>query len=108
MFLENKSTVYGKLEGTAYTGETLADADFNARVREITYSFDVAEYRRLVADGKLDFHGSVKGKQTAKIGFKMDVAPGLTAATDPAWSKMLQACGLKKTTFAPSRQARRR
>jgi len=99
MFLTNKTVVYGKLESTPYTGETLADADFDVRVSDVSYSFDVQEYRRKIADGTLDFSASVKGKQSATVSFKVDLAPGAAADDEPEWSKMLEACGFKKTAY---------
>jgi len=98
MFLTNKTVVYGKTESTPYTTETsLADADFNVRVREISYSFDIAEFRRKIADGTLDYSESIMGKQQATVTFKVDMTPGATVSTEPNWSKFVEACGFKKT-----------
>lgn len=98
MFLVNKTTIIAKLEATPYdvAGETLADADFNVRIRsDVKYSVEIAEYRRKILDGTLDHLSSVMGRQTGSITFTVDMAPGSTAITVPEWSKLLQACGFK-------------
>lgn len=98
MFLTNKSTLIAKLEATPYAlaGETLADADFNLRIRnDISYSPEVDEYRRKYLDGTLDHELSVIGRQRCTATFVVDMAPGATVSTEPAWSKILQACGFK-------------
>lgn len=106
MFLTNKTVVFGKIEGSPYTPEyydgtvNMDTTDFNVRVRNISYSFDVAEYRRKIADGTLDFSTSVMGKQQATVSFEVGMAPAPAATTEPQWSKMVEACGFKKTVGA--------
>ncbi len=104
MFLTNKTVVFGKTESPAYVAATMesgmADADFNVRVKEISYSFDIAEYRRKLADGTLDFSESVMGKQQATISFNVGLAPAPSVASDPQWTKLLEACGFKKTAHS--------
>lgn len=96
MFLTNKTTIISKLEATPYdaAGETLADADFNLRIRnDVSYNVEIAEYRRKILDGTLDPLLSVPGRQTGTASFVVDMAPGAFVDTEPAWSKLLQACG---------------
>ena len=105
MFLTNKSTVVMALESPAYdvAGETLADADFNVRIKhDVSYSTEIAEYRRKILDGTLDHLTSVMGRQRGTISFTVDMAPSPTAtpALPPPWSKLLQACGFKETIYA--------
>lgn len=98
MFLTNKTTIVAKLEGTPYSsvGETLADADFDVRIRnDVSYSVEVDEYRRKYLDGTLDHALSVPGRQRGTVSFTVDMAPGALVTTEPKWSKLLQACGLK-------------
>ncbi len=94
MFLLNKATLIGKLEATPYTKENLsnADANFNVRISDLSYSHEVAEYKRKVLNGSLDAHTSVMGARTGTVSFKIDLS---TSATEPEWGKMLQACGYK-------------
>jgi len=96
MFLINKRTLAAELESPAYTAATLASADFNVRIKEdITYSPEIMEYRRRVMQGDLDFDSSVMGRQKGTISFTVDLAPAAAVNTEPAWSKLLKACGLK-------------
>lgn len=98
MFLTNKTTIIAKIEGTPYgsSGETLADADFNVRIKnDVSYSVEIEEYRRKILDGTLDHLTSVPGKQRGQCTFTVDMAPGALVATEPGWSKLLQACGFK-------------
>jgi len=99
MFLNNRRTLIGKTESTPYTGATLADADFNTRVKNITYSREIVEFSRKIALGDLDFSESIMGKQQGKVSFDVDLVQGSSASTLPSWSKFLTACGFKVTTF---------
>ncbi len=105
MFLINKSAVIGGLESSAYSasGETLESADYAVRIRnEMTYSTEIAEYRRKILDGTLDYLTSVMGRQQGTVGFPVDMAPSATGSEDtpPAWGYLLKACGFKETIYA--------
>ena len=96
MFLTNKTTVIAKLEASPYdgSGETLAIADFNVRIRnDISYGPEMDEYRRKYLDGTLDHVLSVPGRQRGTCSFTVDMAPGALVNTEPAWGKLLEACG---------------
>ena len=98
MFLTNKTTIIAKLEATPYdsSGETLADADFNIRIRnDVSYGQEMDEYRRKYLEGTLDHDLSVIGRQRGTVSFTVDMAPGAAVNTEPAWSKLLQGCGFK-------------
>lgn len=101
MFLTNKTVVFGKQESPAYVAATMdsgmADADFNVRVQDISYSIDIAEYRRKLADATLDYSESVMGKQQITVSFKVGLAPAPAANLEPQWSKLLESCAFKKT-----------
>lgn len=97
MFLEKKSEVVGAIEDTAYTPDDLVDADFDLEVEDISYSQEIKEFQRKVADGTLDSYNSVMGKQSGKISFMTPMNPGAAVNTEPKWSKYLRACGYKKT-----------
>lgn len=98
-FLTQKAYLVAKLEATPYTPETLADADFNIEVDNLTWSTEIAEFQRKVADGTLDTYNSVMGVQSATVNFTVPMAPGAAVATVPAWAKLLQACGFKETAY---------
>lgn len=98
MFAQSRRTAVCTLESPAYTAATLSSVDFNVRVEEdISYSPEIEEKRRRVMQGDFDFDTSVMGKQRCTASFSVYVSPG--SATDatviPAWSKLLQACGMK-------------
>ena len=103
MFLTNKTSIVAKLEddgGTAYSdaGATLAQSDYDVRIRhDVSYSTEIAEYRRKILDGTLDHFTSVMGRQTGTASFTVDMAPSPTGSEDvaPPWGKLLEACGFK-------------
>ena len=98
MFLQNKRTAACALESPAYTAATLSSVDFNVRVSEdISYSPEIDEKRRRVMQGDFDYDTSVMGKQRCTASFTVMLAPGSAtdATVEPAWSKLLQACGMK-------------
>ncbi len=100
MFLTNKTTVVAKIEATPYTAETLAASDFNVRINnDLTYSTEVAEFRRKILLGDLDFDKSVMGKQTGSVSFSMSMAPGSATSIEPDFAKLLKACGWKQTAY---------
>lgn len=96
MFLTNKTTIICKKEATPYdiSGETLADADFNIRIKnDVSYSVEIDEYRRKILDGTLDHRLSIPGKQRGTVSFTVDMAPNEDIDAPPPWSKLLEACG---------------
>lgn len=97
MFLTQKAFMVAKLEATPYTPETLADADYDIEVENLSWSENIVEFQRKVADGTLDSYNSVMGKQDGTVTFTVPINPGAAVATEPTWSKFLQACGYKAT-----------
>lgn len=95
MFLAEKTGVVVALETTPYTLETLVDSDYNLRIRDLSYSHEIEEYKRKYLLHTLDVSKSVMGARFGSVSFKVDLAPGATVNTEPAWSKLLQACGYK-------------
>jgi len=95
MFLVEKTGIIIGTETTPYTAETLTSADYNLGVRDLTYSHEIAEYKRKILLHTLDQQRSVMGARTGKVGFKVDMYPAATPNAEPAWSKLLQACGYK-------------
>lgn len=97
VFLSKRSYAVAKLESTPYTPETLTDNDFDIEVEELSFSPEVEEFQRKVADGTLDTYNSVMGKQKGSFSFMTPLIPGSAANVSPAWSKFAEACGYKKT-----------
>ena len=97
MFLTDKVNLIMALESPSYgvAGEDLVSDDFNVRVRELSYSPVIAEFRRKILNGHFDMSESVMGRQECSATFIVDLAPGATVTTEPQYSKLLQACGLK-------------
>lgn len=98
MFLTQKAFLVAKLETTPYTPETLAAADYDIEVENLSWSEEIAEFQRKVADGLLDSYNSVMGKQSGSVSFMTPMNPGATADEEPKWSKFLKACGYAMTT----------
>lgn len=98
MFLTNRSMLVAKLEDVAYTAETLANADFDIEVENLSWSHNINEFQRKLADGTLDSFNSVMGKQIGNCQFMTPLVHGLTVDVLPRWDKYILACGFKRTT----------
>ncbi len=94
--LENKLTVGSKIESVPGTAETLLAADYNIEMRELTYNFDFAEYKRKYLNGYLSPSRSVIGKQGAGCNFTVDLTEGISAVQAHAVTKLLQGCGCRE------------
>lgn len=91
-----KRIIVGKLESTAGTAETLADADFNVRARgiEVSPELEVDDEASKYATGDYLEDESVAGLQKLSQPFTVKMAPSGTPATvDPAWWKFMEGCG---------------
>lgn len=97
MFVTQKRILGFKTEGTPYNAETLTGADFDTRVRDITYSPEVAEYKRKYATGDFAYFASVKGKRTGTFSFTVDLAYSGNDTTAPKWGDLLEMCGFSET-----------
>lgn len=97
MILTNKITIGAKLEATPYTAETLAQADYNFRAGDVSYSHEINEYKRKYASGILSNEQSVMGKQFGTVSFYVDLAFNSAPGTTTPWGKLLQACGALET-----------
>jgi len=95
MFLTQRAYVIAKLEGTAYTAESPGTTEFDIEVENTSYSHNIAEFQRKLADGTLDTYNSVIGMQSGQVSFSTVMNPGAAVATAPFWNKFLQACGYK-------------
>lgn len=97
--MENKASLGFKIETTPYTAETLATANYNQRAYNVKISPDVETYGRKLVRGNFSRDTSIAGRRKATVSFDIDLYPGTTAATAPAWGIVLQACGWKQTAF---------
>lgn len=90
-----------KLESSPYTAPQadLVQNDFDLLVENITYSPIIQETKLAYASGDNSAFTSIMGKQECTVSFRIWLTQGATASTAPKWSKVLQACGFKVTTF---------
>jgi len=95
MFLTQRAFMAAKLESTPYTPSPPASVDFDIEVENLSWSEEIAEFQRKVADKTLDSYNSVMGKQSGTVTFMVPINPGSGVTVQPAWSKFLQACGFK-------------
>lgn len=96
-FITRLRTLGGKIEGTPYTAETLAGADYDARLYNIKCSPDIEEIIRSYATGDYARFVSVMGKRSGSISFSFDLAWSGTNATAPEYGKYLKGCGMAET-----------
>lgn len=98
----NLRYLVGKLESTPGTAETLADADFNVRVRNVEYSpvVEMDDEGSKAATGDHTLIESIPGVRTCQVTFSMPWAWSGDAATPPTVTKFLQGCGLVEDTYA--------
>ena len=84
-----------KLEGTPGTIETVADSDFNVRIRniEITPNIPVDDEGAKYQTGNHAEDESLHGAQSVTIKCAVRAAWGGAVATPPDWWKLAQACG---------------
>lgn len=99
-YLDQKKLLGFKLEGTAYTGETLVSADYYLRAENIKYSPNIEMLERKHSTGTFAKETGIIGKQSATLGFRVYLSRGVSATTVPDWAKPLQACGYKLTSMA--------
>lgn len=95
-FLTVKRTLGFKIEGTPYTAETLAVANYNVPAFNINYDNDVAMYARRIARGDFSRDPSIAGKRSITVSFSVDLAWSGTATTAPSYFPCLRACALKQ------------
>lgn len=96
-FIVMKRTIGFKIEGTAYSGETLNVNDYDVPAYNINYDPEIAMYARKLARGDFSRDTSIAGKRSCTISFSVDVAYSGTVQTPPTYYKCLQACGMLQT-----------
>ena len=99
-YSSKKAYLVGKLETTAGTAETLADADFDTRVSDIEVSPEWMTSEYAFANGGYNASAGTAG--TASIGFTFNslLCPSGTPATvEPNNWKFAKACGWSGVTY---------
>ena len=94
-FILNKRTLGLKLEGTAYTAESLAVADFDQRAYNINYTTDVPMYDRKLARGHYSHDTAIAGRRSGTVSFSVDMYQADTVTSAPAYFDALRACGMQ-------------
>lgn len=94
--LGEKITLGSKLEATAYTAATLAAADYDILLKELTYNFDFAEYKRKYLTGYLSQNKTIIGKQGAGCNFVVDLTEPTNLLRFHPVTKLMQACGCRE------------
>ena len=90
-----------KRESTAGTAETLADADFNVRMRGVEFTPDIAsgDSESKFVTGDYGGDTAISGTRGATFTSNTKMAQGSTLATAPAWGKCLESCGAVGTSY---------
>ena len=96
-FINAKDTLGFKLEGTAYTKETLAATDYDVPIYNIAHTPEIENAIRAYSVGDYSKVSAIMGKKMKVVSFSVDMAYSGAAATAPAWGKMLKACSYKET-----------
>jgi len=94
-------------EGTAGTAETLADADYNVRVRNITLKH-ITEMHDEDSKFSTGDHGednAIAGNQTAVVEGDIRCCWGGAAGTAPTWWKFPMICGASNVSFTTTGEA---
>ncbi len=99
-FMVPKRTFGAKIEGTAYTTETLAATDYKYSAYNISYGGDIPMKGRKIARGDFSKDVSIAGKRSVTFTFSVDVYHSGSVAVAPNYFELLRACGLKQTTHA--------
>ena len=98
--LMEKLTILGcKKETVPYTAEILTASNYNQRIYDIKCTKDIESYARKLARGDYSRDVSIAGKRKVTITCSVDIYPGATVATAPAYFDMLEGCGYKKTAY---------
>lgn len=102
-FISQKRTIGLAKEGTPGTpaGTDLVAGDYDFRAYNITYSPEIAEFKRKYATGDISAFSSVMGKQSGTVSFSVDIAPHQTGTDNvPNWGKLFETSGWKETIVA--------
>lgn len=100
-YVSNLRCVVLKEETTPGTAIALTDADFNARIYEpeLTLDLPVDDENSKFGTGDHGEDESIPGVQSATVRLRTKISWGGTVTTEPAWWKLLKACGMVKSTY---------
>ena len=90
-----------KIETTAGTAETLADADFDVRMRDISITpiMEPDDESSKFATGDHGEDAAIMGAQSATISMRTKVAWAGAVGTQPKWWKLMHGCGCKPSAY---------
>jgi hypothetical protein len=97
-----KKIMVAKREAVAGTAETLVNADFDVRMREVEFTPDIQggdEDSKFVT-GDYGEDVAISGIQGATFNSMVKVAEGSAIDTAPKWNKLLEGCGLVEEVYA--------
>lgn len=97
-----KKILVAKREAVAGTAETLVDADFDVRAREVEFTPDIqgGDEDSKYVTGDYGEDVAISGIQGANMTTMTKMATGADLATAPKWNKFAEACGLVGTQYA--------
>jgi hypothetical protein len=96
-----KRILVAKRESVKGTAETLADADFNVRMRGIEFTPDLqgGDTESKFATGDYGGDTAISGIKGATFTSFTKLSQGATLGTAPKWGKLLESCGAVGTQY---------
>ncbi len=98
-FIVAKNFAAGKREVTWGTQLAPAAADFNVRIRDLSFDPQTEMYLTPFQSGRHSFSEPVPGKRMCGLKFKVDMRCGASAGTPPKLGKFFEACGALETVI---------
>ncbi len=86
-----------ELEGSEGTAESVAAADADVLVQDVTFEANIEKVKRDPARRYLTPLQNVLGKQYARVSFDVEVKGSGAVATAPSWGKLLKACKMQQS-----------
>ena len=95
-FIAKKAVAAAAIESTIGTAETLADADFDTRIRDVEFTGEIASYLLEYNGGGHNVSGAVMGAAEGGLSYSIDIRPGSAAGVAPRWMKHAMFCGFRQ------------
>lgn len=86
-----------ELEASEGVAETVAVADADVLVQDVTFEANIEKVKRDPARRYLTPLQSVLGKQYARVSFDVEVKGSGAVGTAPSWGKLLKACKMQQS-----------
>lgn len=99
-FLQRRMVLAAKIEAVEGTPETLAGADANLLIYDVSFEPGIDQFEREPVAGDLSPYGPIAGKRRGVLRFKAELKGSGAAGTAPAFGKLLKACGGSETIVA--------